>query len=129
MRHECRRARRLASSWDGLEARTGGSGLGLGPISRQTPALASSLEPLASSLRRRRRSRRDQQVLLVPDEVALAVDRELVVFPHEDRADRAGFFAVTAEDAAGLVDLVDRRVARAGLDGSVVLGRLQINRV
>ena len=39
------------------------------------------------------------------------------------------FFAVAAEDAARLVNLIDRRVARTGLDRAVVLGRLEVDRV
>ena len=73
--------------------------------------------------------RLDEEILLVPDEVVLAVDGELVVLAHEDRRHRTGLFAHAAEDAAGLVDLIDARVARAGHDGSVVLRCLQINRV
>ena len=59
--------------------------------------------------------RRHQQLCLVPHEVVLAVDRELVVLAHEDGRHRAGFFAVAAEDAARLVDLVDRGVARPAM--------------
>ena len=73
--------------------------------------------------------RRDEQVLLVPDEVLVAVDGELVVLAHEDRRHRAGLFAVAAEDAARLVDLVDLRVARPGGHAAVVLGRFEIDRV
>jgi hypothetical protein len=71
----------------------------------------------------------DEQVGLVPDEVLLAVDRQLVVLAHEDRRDRARLLAVAAEDAPGLVDLVDRSVAGARLHRSVVLGRLQVDGV
>ena len=56
--------------------------------------------------------RRHEQIFLVPDEIALVVDRELVVLAHEDRRHRARFFAVAAEDAARLVNLVGDRVAR-----------------
>src|SRR6266567_3716073 len=67
------------------------------------------------------RSGRHEQVRLVPDEVLVAVDGELVVLAHEDRRDRARLFAVAAEDAARLVNLVDLGVARAGGDAAVVL--------
>src|SRR6185503_6873734 len=73
--------------------------------------------------------RRHEQIGLVPDEIVLAVDGELVVLPHEDRRDRTGFLAVAAEDAAGLVNLVDRGVARAGHDRPVVFRRLQVDRI
>src|SRR5215471_3474529 len=69
----------------------------------------------------------DEQVLLVPDEVVLAVDRQLVILPHEDRAHRTRLFAIPAEDAAGLVNLIDRCVARSCLNRSVVLRGLEIN--
>src|ERR1019366_5868672 len=72
---------------------------------------------------------RHQQVLFVPDEVGFLVHRQLVVLAHEDRADRARLFAVAAEDAARLVNLIDRRVARARLDGAVVLGGLEVDGV
>src|SRR6266568_2380907 len=75
------------------------------------------------------RSGRHEQVRLVPDEVLVAVHRELVVLAHEDRRDRAGLFTVSAEDAARLVDLVGLRVARPRLDGAVVFRRLEVNRV
>src|SRR5688572_1704722 len=88
--------------------------------------LPSSMSPTS---RRTRRLRRDQQVSFVPDEILVAVDGELVVLAHEDRRDRAGLFAHAAEDASGLVDLVDLRVARAGLHGPVVLRSLEIDRV
>src|SRR5204862_6337348 len=87
-----------------------------------------SPEPLAPS-RRRRGGRRYKQVSLVPHEVVFAVDGELVVLAHEDRADRAGFFAVAAKDAARLVNLVDRGVARAGHHRAVVFRRLEVDRV
>src|SRR6187401_3428554 len=74
------------------------------------------------------RLRRDEQVSLVPDEVLVAVDRELVVLAHEDRRDRARLFTVAAEDAPRLVDLVGLGVAGTGLDGAVVLRRLEVNR-
>src|SRR5688572_1068000 len=79
------------------------------------------------SRRRRRRGRRYEQIVLVPDEVLVAVDGELVVLAHEDRRHRTGLFAVAAEDAAGLVDLVDLRVARARLDAAVVFRGLQVD--
>src|SRR3954451_3727853 len=87
----------------------------------------------AVSLRRgcrlRRGRRRHEQILLVPDEIVLAVDRQLVVLAHEDRRHRARFLAVPAEDAPRLVDLVDLRVSRPGLDVAVVLGGLQVDGV
>src|SRR5262249_30278373 len=70
---------------------------------------------------------RDEQVRLVPHELVLAVHRQLVVLPHEDGAHGTGFLAVAAEDAARLVNLIDRRVARAGLDAAVVLRRLEVD--
>src|SRR5262245_19522441 len=73
--------------------------------------------------------RRNQHLALVPHEVVLAVDGELVVLAHEDRRHRAGLFAVAAEDAARLVDLVRRRVARAGHHRAVVLRRLEVDRI
>ena len=76
-----------------------------------------------------RRPARDEQVGLVPDEVLVAVDRRLVVLAHEDRRHRAGLFAVAAEDAARLVDLVDLRVARAGHHRAVVFRRFEVDRV
>src|SRR5215471_7967377 len=72
---------------------------------------------------------RHQQVRLVPHEVVFAVDRQFVVFAHEDGADRACFFAITAEDAACLVDLVDGGIAGARLDAAVVLRRFEVDRV
>ena len=85
---------------------------------------------LSAPARRRSIGRRGhEQLRLVPHEVVLAVDRELVVLAHEDRRHRAGLFAVAAEDAARLVNLVDRRVARAGHHRAVVLGRFEIDRV
>src|SRR6478609_10710502 len=66
------------------------------------------------SRRNRPCGRSDEQIRLVPDEVVLAVDGQLVVLAHEDRRHRAGFLAVAAEDATRLVDLVDRRVTRPG---------------
>src|SRR6476469_9127702 len=53
----------------------------------------------------RRRSRRYQQILLVPDEIGLTVDGELVVLAHENRAHGTRLLAVPAEDAAHLVNL------------------------
>src|SRR5271154_5192437 len=44
------------------------------------------------------------------------------VVPHRDRVERAGALAVAAEDAAGQVDLIPRRVALARRDA--VLGRV-----
>ena len=73
--------------------------------------------------------RGNEQISLVPDEVVLAVDGELVVLAHEDRRDRTGLFAHAAEDAACLVNLIDARVARTGHHRPVVLRRLQIDRV
>src|SRR5215471_21192478 len=84
----------------------------------------------ASALRARSGRRRGhEQIRLVPDEIVLAVHRQLVVLAHEDRTDGAGFFAVAAEDAASLVNLVDGGIARAGLDVARVLRRFQINGV
>src|SRR5581483_10995467 len=85
--------------------------------------------PLPALLREWRRAgrRRDEQLRLVPHEVVLAVDRELVVLAHEDRADGARFLAVPAEDTARLVDLVDRRVPRTGLHRAVVLRGFEVD--
>src|ERR1051326_3653915 len=88
----------------------------------------SSLSSL-SCLGRRRRRRGYEHVLLVPDEIVFAVDRELVVLAHENRADRTRFFAVSEEDAARLVNLVHGRVAGPGLDRPVVLGGFEIDRI
>src|SRR5439155_16725139 len=74
-----------------------------------------------------RRRRRDKQLRLVPDEIVFAVHGELVVLAHENRADRARFFAVAAENAARFVNLVDRGIARAGLHRAIVLRRLVID--
>jgi hypothetical protein len=71
--------------------------------------------------------RRHEQVVLVPDEVVLAVHGELVVLAHEDGRHGAGLLAVTAEDTAGLVDLVDLGVPGARLHAAVVLGRLEVD--
>src|SRR3954467_9573464 len=73
--------------------------------------------------------RSHQQVGLVPDEVVLAVDGELVVLAHEDRRHRTRFLTHAAEDAARLVNLVDLRVARTGHHRPVVLSRLEIDRI
>src|SRR5262245_12125246 len=71
----------------------------------------------------------DEQVGLVPDEIVLAVDGELVVLAHEDRRHRARFLAVTAEDAARLVNLINLGVSRTGHDAAVVLGGFEVDRV
>src|SRR4051794_508062 len=71
----------------------------------------------------------DEQGLLVPDEILFAVHREFVVLAHENRRDRASLFAITAEDAAGFVDLVHLGVARPCLDRSVVLRRFEVDGV
>src|SRR3954451_23104812 len=81
---------------------------------------------LRCGCRLRRGRRRHEQILLVPDEIVLAVDRQLVVLAHEDRRHRARFLAVAAENTAGLVDLVDLRVARPGLHGAIVLLSLEV---
>src|SRR5687767_3527248 len=80
---------------------------GLSPANPGMLAVLAIRQYRVSGRRRRggRGAGRDQQVLLVPDEVLVAVDRELVVLAHEDRRHRAGLFAVTAEDAARFVDL------------------------
>src|SRR5262245_53030950 len=96
---------------------------------RSTLSKSPWMSPRAPNSRSAFHLRRNEQVGLVPDEVLVAVDRQLVVLAHEDGRDRAGFLAVAAEDAAGLVDLIDLGVARPGLHGAVVLGRLQIDRV
>src|SRR3954470_7403892 len=101
--------------------------LGIGRMRPRANPYALNPSPSPLSGARRRRRRRHEQFCLVPDEVGLAVDRELVVLAHEDRADRARFFAVTAENAARLVNLVDRRVARTGLNRAVVLRRLEVD--
>src|SRR5215475_7328728 len=81
------------------------------------PAVSASPAPPASRSCSRRRY---QQILFVPHEVVFAVNRQFVVFAHEDGADWARFFAVAAEDAARLVNLVNGGIARARLDGAVV---------
>src|ERR1700731_1086257 len=75
--------------------------------------------------RRRGRRRRYQQVFLVPHEVVLAVHRELVIFSHEDRPDGTCLFAETAEDATGVVNLVDRGVTGTSLHRSVIFRALE----
>src|ERR1035437_7312799 len=72
---------------------------------------------------------RHQEVLFVPDEVGFLVHRQFVVLAHEDRADRTGLFAVAAEDAARLVNLVDRPGAATRLDRAVVPGRFEVTGV
>src|SRR5258708_20063050 len=44
--------------------------------------------------------RRHQQIRLVPDEILVAVDRQLVVLAHEDRRHPAPLFALAAADPA-----------------------------
>src|SRR6478752_4893051 len=68
------------------------------------------------------RRSRHEHVGLVPDEVLVAVDGGLVVLAHEDRRHGARLFAVAAEDAARLVNLVDLGVPRTRHHGAVVLG-------
>src|SRR6266508_4869144 len=70
---------------------------------------------------------RNEQLRLVPHEVVFAVDGELVVLAHENRGDRARLFTVSAEDAARLVDLINRRVAGPCHDRAVVFRRLEVN--
>src|SRR5215475_7948421 len=78
-----------------------------------------------------RRSHRsgNEEIGFVPHEIVFAVHGELVVLAHENGADGTRLFAVAAEDAPRLVDLIDRRIARTGIDRAVVFGRLEINRV
>src|SRR5215207_5814968 len=57
----------------------------------------------------------EEHVLRV-DQVVARVLGELVLVPERDRVERAGEFAVAAEDAAAHVDLVDAGVALAGRD-------------
>src|SRR5882672_9490000 len=111
--------------------RMGGMGRTGGTVvaSRSSPFSCLSGLSCPSRLSRRRRRRRHEQISLVPDEVVFAVDGELVVLAHEDRADRTGLFAVPAEDAPRLVDLVDRGVARTRLDRPVVLDSLEVDRI
>src|SRR5262245_25700823 len=71
----------------------------------------------------------NEKISFVPHEVVFAVDRELVVLAHENRADRARLFAVAAKNAARLVDLVDRRIAWAGLHRAVVFGGFEVDGV
>src|SRR5215467_1889003 len=109
----------------GRMARRAGRAEAAGLDQRVVPVLPiQPIQPILPLTARGRR--RHQQLRLVPDEVVFAVDRQLVVFAHEDGADRARFFAVAAEDAARLVNLVDGGVARARLDGPVVFGRFEI---
>src|SRR6266566_3220959 len=62
--------------------------------------------------------------LLGEDQVRAVVVGQLVVVAHRDRVEGAGDLAVTAEDAAREVDLVDLGVALPGRDPvvRVVLG-------
>src|SRR5688572_12587191 len=69
---------------------------------------------LARRAQRRALERLRQQHLLREDEVGAVVVGQLVVVAHRDRVERARGLAVAAEDAAGEVDLVHRRVALAG---------------
>src|SRR5687768_1363614 len=71
----------------------------------------------------------DEKIRLVPDEIVLAVHRELVVLAHEDRGHGTGLLAKPAEDTARLVDLVDLGVPRTGEHGAVVLLRLEVDSV
>ena len=72
---------------------------------------------------------RHEEVGLVPDELVLAVHGQLVVLAHEDGADGARFFTVAAENAARLVYLVHRGVARARLDAAGVFLGLEVDGV
>src|SRR5262245_56236130 len=112
MRRGCRLTRLSAwagwAGWAGQAGRTGRPHRCRGVTS--CPSYPSSL-----SCRRRRHRRGNEKLRLIPHEVVLAVNGELVVLAHEDRADRTGFFAIAAEDAARLVNLVHRRIARTGL--------------
>src|SRR5262245_36400973 len=85
--------------------------------------------PSSLSCRGRRYRRRNEKLRLVPHEVVLAVDGELVILAHEDRADRTGFFAIAAEDAPRLVNLIHRRIARTGLHRTVVFRGLEVDSV
>src|SRR6185436_14641449 len=97
---------------------------------RRTLSTSPWMSPRAPNLfGGRGRAGGNQEIGLVPDEVLVAVHGELVVLAHEDRRHRARFLAVAAEDAPGLVDLVDLRVARTGLHRAVVLGRLEVDGV
>src|SRR6266446_4482353 len=89
------------------------------------PALPDLPAPCAKY--RRRGGCRHEQVLLVPNEVVLAVHRQLVVLAHENGADRAGLFAVATEDAARFVNLVNRRVAGTRLHRPIVFGGYEID--
>src|SRR5215471_3965732 len=98
------------------------------PISMDGTAGRGAIGWMDSASRARRR-RWHEQIGLVPDEVVFAVHGELVILAHEDRADGASLLAVATEDAAGFVNLVHRRIARAGLDVPGVLRRFEVDRV
>src|SRR5262245_31009099 len=92
------------------------------PIAPAKNATSSTSLALASQGRLLDRLR--EQHLLGEDQIAAVVVGHLVLVAHRDRVEGTGDLAVAAEDAAGEVDLVDRRVALAGRDpvGRVVLG-------
>src|SRR5687768_15828453 len=92
-----------------LRVKSSGSGVtGLVPLERGTR----NLEPLSLCRCYSVNWHRNEKVFLVPDEIALVVDGELVILAHENRRHGTGFFAVAAEDAARLVDLVRDCVSR-----------------
>src|SRR6266508_3412277 len=104
MRRGCRLTRLSAwAGWAGQAGRTGRP--------QRCRGVTSCLSCPSSLSCRGGHRRRHQQIGLVPDEVVLAVDGELVVLAHEDRADGARLFAIAAEDTARLVDLIHRGVA------------------
>src|SRR5215813_6242001 len=84
---------------------------------------------LAVPIGRRSHRSGNEEIGFVPHEIVFAVHRELVILAHENGADRTRLFAVAAEDAPRFVDLIDRRIARTGIDGSVVFGGFEINRI
>src|SRR5215207_439570 len=95
----------------------------IAPRKKKTSAMRAQTL-LARRAQRRALERLRQQHLLGEDEVGAVVVGHLVVVPHRDRVERAGGLAVAAEDAAGEVDLVDRRVALAG--AHAVAGRVLV---
>src|SRR5215207_7706938 len=96
----------------------------IAPRKKKTSAMRAQTL-LARRAQRRALERLGQQHLLGEDEVGAVVVGQLVVVAHRDRVEWAGRLAVAAEDAAGDVDLVHRRVALARADAVVrrVLGR------
>src|SRR5687767_6227282 len=53
---------------------------------------------------------RNQQIIFGLEEVCATVNRQLKIVPVSNGIFRACFDAVTAEDAASIIDVVDRRI-------------------